>query len=223
MSTKKNSSKKASQPSTPLKSAFKSGKLKASISPQSKDKRNLLFVKGHQNGIMVAYLQKYNREEEPFLAYDMTQLRNNPDICELLNINIVASRKGVDGTTPMKQNPTSEYDWRALVCIIGEDSNTAAGRKQQANNLIMHFNNNAISPNYDYPKKVKFGGDLTVAPLSPVDVSLLDNDVCALIAACFPDNTLEEIMRHDDILNTWWSDIEHGREVMEGVAPNIEG
>ena len=214
----KRAPKKGGQKSPP-KSAFNSpGKFGSPIKVGKKDNRNVLDFEGVDKGVMNAYVKKHNAEEEAFMSYDMRLLNDNPGIMEELGINAILSRKGVDGETAMKQSATSTYNWRQFVFIIGEDDNTPANRKALASKLVAHFNSNANSANYQYPRKIKLGEDLTQSPCRPVDSILLDTDVLGMMLAAYPDTPLEELATFDEIMGGFWTDIEHGREVALGHA-----
>jgi len=206
-------------------SAFATGKYKGDspLKPGKKDVRHLLFVLGLCNGIVLAWLKKYNLDQEPFLNYDYQLLNDSPATMEDLGINAVVHRKGADGATAMTQTPTSTYNWRQMVLIIGEDSNTATARRELADRLIAHFNNNANTANYQYPRKVRFGSDLTGRVFRPADHGLLDIDVLGLMMAAYPTTPLEELATFDDIMSTFWTNIERGREVMAAHVAGQEG
>jgi len=197
-------------------SVFESGKYKGDspLKPGKKDVRHLLFVLGLCNGIVLAWLKKYNLDQEPFLNHDYQLLHDSPATMEDLGINAVVHRKGPDGATALTQTPTSTYNWRQMVLIVGEDQNTPHARMEIAAKLVAHFNNNANSANYQYPHKVKFGSDLTGGQLRPVDHALLDIDVLGLMMAAYPTTSLEELATFDDIMSTFWTSVERGREVI---------
>lgn len=148
---------------------------------------------------------------------DMKILMENPDMMEELGINAIVHRKGIDGKTPKPQSAGSPYPWNQLILIIGEEANTKEGRREVADKLVAHFNSNAVKPTYTYPRKMKFGEDATTGGrfLLPIDLCLLDNDVVALMKAAYPDMNLHEIAKYDEIMKTFWSDIEHGHEAIE--------
>jgi hypothetical protein len=196
-----------------------------------KDDRHVLMYQGVQQGLMVAYLKKANADAEPFLLHDYSLFRENPAIMERLGINAILSRKGDDGE-PLMQSSTSTYHWKQFVFIIGENTNTPATRKELAEALVSHFNTQATTTNYQYPKRVKLGDDLTARPLSSVDAVLLDQDVISMMSAAY-DISFEELSTYDPIMRSFWSDIAHGREVVaahqsaidnaENEAPNNVG
>jgi hypothetical protein len=200
---------------SPPKSAFTTGKFKGG-SPfgKKKDLRHQLFIEGLHNGIVVMYLKKHNVEEEPFLNHDYRLLTEDPQVMESLGVTAILNRKGVDGITSMTQSSSSTYPWRQMVCIGGEESNTAAKRDKLANLLVGHLNNNATTENYKYPKKVKFGGDVTGATFRPLDCCLLDADVIGAMEAAYADTPLSVLSGFEEIMATFWSDFDHGEEAM---------
>ena len=77
-------------------------------------------------------------------------------------------------------------------------------------------NNKVTASEYTYPSKTKFYKDCTASPPPPVDATLLDCDVLALMKAAYPDTDLKEIGEEiPEIMETFWMDIEHGKKVME--------
>ena len=195
-------------------SVFAKGAYKSPIAKGRKDSRHLLFVEGMQEGIVVLYLKKANRDEEPYLRYDMDLLYNSPDKLEELGINCIVHRRGCNGDTAKPQGPASEYYWRQFLCIIGEEANTVDGRREQANTLIEYLNRNAVTPNYQFPKKVRFGGDNTSEPMGRVDGVLRDADVLGVMVAAYPSTSVVEMATYDDIMDKFWNDIEYGKEVL---------
>ena len=219
---KKAASSKKGSASPPPKSALSGGKYKSPILGKGKkDSRNQVWMKGMQENVAVGWLKKSNREEEAFAAYDMELLHNQPELLETLGINAILFRKGTDGATPMPQSATSSYSWRQFLCVLGE-GNTPEGRRAFAMNLIDHLNNNATSEHYQYPKKYKFGGDLTATPMETVDTALLDEDVMGVMLAAYPTTSIADLVTFEDVMERFWSDIDHGREFLEQNANEEE-
>jgi hypothetical protein len=189
-------------------SPFKSGR---------KDDRHVLMYEGVHQGLISLYLKKAGEEAEPYFRPDLKFLKENPSKMEELNINAILSRKGTDGDF-LPQTPTSQYPWKQFVLIVGENNNTPAKRKQYAEALVRHFNTMATSPTYTYPRKVKLGSDLTQRPLRPVDSVLLDMDVLGFIMAAYEGTRLEKLVKFDGIMKTFWTDLAHGRKVVNGAA-----
>jgi hypothetical protein len=213
---KGNNSGKKSPPT----SALKSGKFasKLVLSPGSKDKRHLLEYKGVQQGVVGFWVKKCDAEEEPFFLHDSQELRNNAEVRERLGIALVTKRKGEDGETELPQSPGAEYGWTLMMVLLGEDNNTANGRREVAMKLLEHFNANAVKPNYKFPRKVRLGRDHTGSKQRPVDNLLLDKDVYGLMAAAYPNNRPTELIAFPQVMKSFWSNIKHGKEVIEGAA-----
>ncbi|MGL5934882.1 MAG: hypothetical protein ACRCZI_04590 [Cetobacterium sp.] len=193
-------------------SPFKSGR---------KDDRHVLHYQGVQQGVMSAYLEKYNAPEEPFVHHDMKLFKNQPSLMEDLSINAILFRKGPNGGTLM-QSSTSSYAWRQFIFIIGENNNTPAKRKDYAEALVRHMNTQATSENYQYVRKIKLGNDLTERPLLPVDTILLDEDVLGLMVAAYEGTPLAEIATYDTIMKSFWTNLAHGKEVVEGALAEAQ-
>lgn len=205
-------------------SAFSSGKFKTNLDSlmNNKDKRNQLLIEGLQQGVVVAWVKKHNKDEEAFIGPDIRYLTDNMDVMENLGINAILMRKGIDGETAMPQFPNSTYQWKQFVFLIGETANTKEKRKEIANLLVSHFNNNAhTAAEYKYPRKLKFFKDTTPTNPRPVDACLLDADVVGLLAAAFPDMELDEVATYEDIMSGFWTNIDHGRLAMENAV--LEG
>jgi hypothetical protein len=194
-------------------SPFKSGR---------KDDRHVLLYKGVQNGAMTAWLKQANENAEPFFQPTQKFLKENPSQMEELSISAILSRKDETGGQ-MMQSSTSTFPWRQFVLIIGEKNNTPAKRKQYAEALVTFFNRMATTANYKYVRKVKLGADLTTSPLGPVDTVLLDEDVVGLMLAAYEDTALEEVATHDCIMKTFWTDLAHGKKVVEAAVATEAG
>ena len=205
----------------PPRSRFDQNRYTSPISKSRRDTRHTVTVLGLKGGVVVAYLTKANKNEEPYSYYDMDLLQGNPDLMVTLNINALVYRKGPDGDTPMKQNPNSEYNWRQMVNVIGEEQNTPLNRLQYANAMIAHFNANATIEHYRFPKRIRFGGDLTAAPMNSVDEALLDVDILGLIRSAYPDHRFTVLATFDTIVSTFWHDLDYGRRVLENAHDDL--
>ena len=227
--SKKSSSNHSGQKkSPPPKSAFHAGKFKGSPSGlfgSSKDKRNQLIVEGLQQGVVVMYMKKYNRNEEAFLAPDIHYLQENQEEMDKLGINAIVARRGTDGKTPMPQKPDSStpnkpnkaFYWKQFIVILGEDNNTAENRAQVAKQLVNRLNNNELTAaEYTYPNKSKFLKDCTASPPRALDACLLDCDVLALMKAAYPDMDLKQLVTdYPEIIASFWSDKAIGTQVID--------
>ena len=206
-------------------SAFNSGKFKSHLSnlTKTKDNRNQFVIEGLQQGVVVGWVKKSNRDEEAFIGPDIRHLTDNMDVMEKLGINAILVRRGIDGATAMPQFPSGTYDWKQFVFLVGETCNTKEKRSQIATSLVSHFNNNDTTANeYKYPRKMKFFKDITLGTPRPVDSCLLDADVAGLMAAAFPNMELGELATYDDIMKGFWTDINHGKIVMENANVDSE-
>ena len=64
-----------------------------------------------------------------------------------------------------------------------------------------------------------FFKDCTLHPPRSVDACLLDSDVLALMRAAYPETDLEELgSEYPEIMATFWSDIQHGVQVIQESA-----
>jgi len=194
------------------------------IKGASKDNRHWVIVEGIQNGVVVLHFKKFNCDEDPFWTPYAKFLDDNPEVKEELGINAIVYRKGEDGSTALPNAPGSEYSWKQLVILVGEDQNTAAHRKEVAQKIISHFNEKATHEMFRYPRKAKFGRDVTSVPPRPVDGALLDREVIGLIMAAYPDVTpIMDLTECEDIMETFWTDVNHGAEVMESYVSGADG
>ena len=201
-------------------SAFGTGKFKPNISTltSKKDKRNQLVVEGLQQGIIVAWIKKHNVDEEAFIGPDIRYLTDNMEVMENLGIGAIFARRGIDGETPMKQNPKSTYQWKQFVFLVGESGNTQENRSKLATNLAVHFNTNEHTiAEYKYPRKTKFLKDITREPPRSVDACFLDSDVLKLMSAAFPTWELDEIAVYDNIVSGFFTNMEHGKRMIENA------
>lgn len=215
---KKNSSKSPAAKKGP-KSAF-SGKYTASPSGLGKkDGRNVVMFEGLQGGMMILYVKKGSKMEEAFITPTIDYLQQNGELMEEIGVNAILYRKGADGKTEMPKGPKSTYSWKQLLMIVGEDNNTVAGRREAAKVVVEFFNKCVVDEELDYKfqTKTRLGTDETCDPPRSVDSCLLDSDVVALMKEAYPDVEMEELKDYNDIMETFWSDIEHGKEVVESL------
>jgi hypothetical protein len=116
---------------SPLKGKFKSN-----------TSSNKLFVEGFQNGVVFAHVQKAQRKEEAFLAYDFDLIKNSDTV-----------RNGGDGTTPIPQKAYPAFPWRALTFLVGSEFQTCENRREFGNGLVAFFNSHATTRYYKYPQQ----------------------------------------------------------------------
>jgi hypothetical protein len=203
-------------------SRFAKGRLKETTPLNAKkDGRHVLSMEGLQQGILVLWPEKGTAKEEPYIAPLYKELVDHPEVMEELCINAITYRKGEDGETAMKQNPTSTYDWKQLICIIGVEDNTSEARMEIADKIITHYNAGATTALYKYPKKMRFGRDLTQDPPRSVDALLLDKDVLGLMCTAYPKHRPEDLAEFDEIMEPFWTEIGHGRDFIENYQ--VEG
>ena len=55
-------------------------------------------------------------------------------------------------------------------------------------------------------------------PPCPIDACLLDSDIVALMEAAYPDMELDELSTFGEIMASFWTDAEHGMEVIGGSS-----
>ena len=55
-----------------------------------------------------------------------------------------------------------------------------------------------------------------------VDTCVLGVEVCSLIKAAYPDQSLSETSQIEEIMKTFWMDIEYGAEVMQANSDAFE-
>lgn len=196
------------------KSAFAS-RHSSPLTKVDRDRRHKLNWVGHQNGIMIVWPEKHNKEEEPCMAHDMDVFHKNPETLEKLQMNAILRRKGDDGSSPMKQAPGSVFDCRCFLCIIGEDNNNEKGRKEQVTLLLDRLNKNAVASNHKCPCKHRLGGDCTGTDLEPVDSSLLDKDILDLLVSAHPEESVGSLMDDHETIGSFWSNVRDGIEFMK--------
>jgi hypothetical protein len=202
---------------SPPKSAFSSGKYKATLGHSGKkDVRNQMVIEALQEGIMSVYVKKFNVEEEAFLGPDLKLLQENAATMEMLGINAILYRKGVDGATAMMQAPSTNYPWRQFILIVGvEACKDPQERLKIADKLLAYFNANATTTMYKFPREMKLGEDKTQDPPRPVDAVLLNNDVIAMMKAAYPTLELQELAAYEEtIVGSFWTDTEFGKKTM---------
>ena len=217
MSSVTRASKIKKEQKSPPKSALSTGKFKrgSPFSGGHKDDRHVLHFVGVKQGVTLFWPQKYNAEEEPYLAPDFNCLKEDEALMESLNISAILFRKGEDGGTAKKQTAHSAYNWHQFASIVGDANNTSSKRKLHAQKIVEHLNRQATTANYQYPRRFKVGEDFSGRPLAPCDTYMLDADVIGLMLAAYPDTPLHEVMAFKDIMRTFWSDVGRGKDVVQ--------
>jgi len=135
-----------------------------------------------------------------------------------IGINDVVFRRGPDGNTPLPSNPNQTWNWHCMVSIIGEcniDNN--AYKTLCADGIVGFFNDFTffINKEYRYPRTSTFFRDHTVSPPRKISSVLLDHDVIALMKAAYPDHSLQDLLEYEDIVDMYWDNANHGRQVMQ--------
>ena len=98
----------------------------------------------------------------------------------------------------------------------------AKGRKDLVTNVIRFLNESPNYQIYQYPRRTRRGEDLTCNPMRTLDAALLDTDVCAVIKTAFPHMSLVDASTNNALMETFWSDVNHGAEAMETNEALIE-
>ena len=207
-------------PSTPI-GKFSLGKGPLTLSSGKKDARHHIIVMGLCPGLVVCWMKKFNKEEEPFLGPYIRLLEDDPAKMEELGISAILKRRGEDGNTEMPQQPGGNFPWRAFLLTVPEDCNTPESREEAVQALMDDFNSKAQQPLFKHPQQVKWGRDVTGDSPRPADVALLDRDVCQLMASGHQ-IPLEEVKEDASEMAKWWEDAEQGAAVMENCLATID-
>ena len=105
-------SKKSQPTKAPSKgSKFAKGAFKLKLHSPGKDARNVMFMQGVQNGVVVVWFEKPKGGEAAFMVPDFAMLDANDELMESLGINAIVPRRGDDGSTAMTQSKQSKYPW----------------------------------------------------------------------------------------------------------------
>ena len=84
--------------------------------------------------------------------------------------------------------------------------------------VVDHMNKhtNTSGPKQKFPTATHLGEDMTpsTGPVA-LDEHLLDSDVIQIIQTAHPHSTLQEIAKHKKIMRTFFTDVEHGKLVIE--------
>lgn len=174
--------------------------------PLRNDPSNKFFIQGCKGGVVTAYVQKANACEEAFLNYDYNNIKNDPDVSAMLQINEVISRRGNFGEA-MPQKKGETHLWRQFLMIVGEDDNTPEKRKLLADKIIAHLNKNATKEFYLWPKATKFAGDLTPTEMDAMDKLLLDDDVLKVMKIAYPDLSVAELASFPEICENFFTTV----------------
>ena len=202
----------------------KAGGIKFNLmSSPGRDKRNELHLEVGENGLISVWFTDYKGERAAFTAPCFRLIKDDPDIAEMLGINAIVPRKGVDGETPMKQSETSDYTWQQLLILKNEEDCDAEGVAFVRNALLRWFNSRATKEHYQYPTKMKFGGNHTQNPVRKPDALLLDENVLGLMFSCYPDHTREQLAEMPEAVAEFFEDVQRGQDVLRGISETEVG
>ena len=220
MSGKKPAAKKSDRK---LVSAFAKGPFVGKSPIKGRDSRFILNWKGLENGILLLWGKKPNKDEAAFWGPIFKRLKEDEEKRMELGINCIAPRKGKDGCTAMLQAPIgTKWPWEQMVCIVGEQCNTKENRCAVAKKLVKFINDNTTSATFDFVHRTRRGQDLTTDPLETLDACLLDLDVVRLMHAAFPTVPMSELSTNHEVMKTFWRNIEHGKEAIELHGESVE-
>ena len=178
--------------------------------------KDCLFIEQLSGGILVSHVKKPHGDEAGYIIPALKKASQDEDFADALLLNRVVKRQGADGTTPMPVKPKSEWFWEQLVCIVGVDDVTKQSRLAIAKKQVAALNTIATKEFYDYPKQIRFAGDLTQnPPRTPSDV-MLDVDVRQLMMDAFEDEGLDagELVEMNEAMIAFWGDLEKGKAAM---------
>ena len=193
-----------------------SGRLSGKFKAASKDTRHKMWIQGLDGGMFVVWLSKHSNDNEgAFLHYDNVTLQADEELMESFGLNAIIDRKGADGDTPLMREPGSTYPWLQCLFVCGAEENTVQGRRALVMPFLSWMNENAKQPNYRYPRKIRLAGDISHEPLLPPSAALLNRHVVGLLIRAFPDMTLEDMKGDEDIMLTFFGDVEVGQSAVE--------
>ena len=137
MSSKKTAAKKLQADMKPKHvSAFSKGPFVGRSPIKGKDSRNILNLKGLQNGVVVMWAKKANKDEAAFLGPVFKMLKQHEETMNEIGTYAITARKGTNGTKELKQSPSErKWPWEQLVCVVGENNNTKDERANIAKKL----------------------------------------------------------------------------------------
>ena len=215
----KKSPTKAASPQSAFNGKFKK---ESGFMSAQKDTRNLATTEGLSGGVTAVVFQQHNRVEDIFTGPHHRNLAADPESMEHLGISAIVYRRGEDGKLPRPQKPGTDFGWKQMIALPGDIENTPEFREGLVNDIIASWNIQAVRPAHPFPRKMRFAGDVTQSPKRKPDEVMLDRDVIGLLQAAFPENSLEELKGFPDVMDSFWSDQEHGAEVMDEYAPNFD-
>ena len=195
---------------------------KTKIGGQIISGKNRLYMEAFDGGILLGYFD--NGSNFNTAAYNkphITELQNNDELMEQLNINDIAYRRGVDGKTALPGRPNATWNWQTLVSIIGVENvhNKEFIEKEFVIPVLAFFNKfDDLTIEYTFTRKTCFIANNTCRPARKISTALLDEKILHLMLAAYGDSaghidlgTLAEV---DEIVEMYWEDKEYGKGVM---------
>lgn len=197
------------------------GRCKYTIAKVKTQAQKVLYVRGHDGGLVTAWLCEPNKNAEPIMAHEMYHLVYEEDVLrDSLGINGIIVRKGSSGNIPLTRSGTDskipfwwQKDvrdlWKQLPMYLGNSRNTPEGRMDAAMRLVTYFNLRAGA------RRVRFGGDLTTAPLAKMDTALLDIHVYFAMLDLNPYDCVALLTDVYEFMSTYWTDVAYGAKFIE--------
>ena len=178
--------------------------------------RLLLFIKGYQEGVVVAWIQKPQSCSELSVSPEFMVFEDGFKDMQDLGFVSIKHRRGCNGKTPMKHHSfDGSYNWKQFLFLVAENSNTHEHRLYIAEKLVEHLNKYAGNGGaYEFAHKIKLADDLTADTLQPASETLLDEDVKYVMQKAYPGMALSTLSKHDDIMKTFWSNIAYGKAAL---------
>lgn len=185
------------------------------VKPLTKDPV-LLLVQGFKGGVATAWLRNADKNIDAGLKFPMLNLvKREAWICGRLGIDGMCDRKGSGDNislTPLGTDAPrrSKNTWRMIPMILGK-RNTPEGRLEAAMMLVTYFNIQIGNPTV---RNVRYGGDLTAAPMSAMDAAFLDCDVFSYMMFLHPDMHVGDHTDDAEFMSIYWTDVERGARYM---------
>lgn len=208
---KKKGAAKKDEPKTPSKvpaakkgspvSAFKQGGSKLFI--KAKDDSQLLYVTGVKGGIVSIFIQKHNAESGAYMTPFYSRLQREEAYRGDLDINALMPRRSSDGTALI----SGGYVWEQMICLVGNDvAEDPAMRKAIADKIMRAVNHKDVQREFQWPRTVKFGGDLTSDPLGAADTILVDKNCMEIMQLSYPEQSSAELAEFEEIISDFFTD-----------------
>ena len=187
---------------------------------------HLLFIEAYDAGIVTAWIKKHMTYGEPHAYTPEHHALNDiqekdPDVH-----GFVMYRKGCDGKTPKQHHSLAlDFNWNQLVFVLPEKENTTPENRASIAEMILNAINIKIVKGsmHCFEHQVVFAGDLTVNPLQPVSVGLLDQDVKFLMSQIYEnyrpeiwDLDMALLAEEEHIMKQFWTNLQYGKEYLTG-------